>query len=436
MLSFKITSKILVAAVSCVCLCSCNQAMGAVPESAAAENSYSIKLQEANEYITASGNITSSAVDHVPAKYSAAIGEIYVSVGDSVKEGDKLFSYDLVTLNGSKAVLEKQLSAAQAEAEMNHNMHVRKLEDAKNDKDYALSDAQNNIDYAEEHRDQVYQKYQDAIDECNNLNNQADSASDEDKPRLRDAADKASQMADSLEEALSSCDQSVDEAYSRYNSVSKEHDKIIKEYEYAISMEQFDDKTSDLVKQIADIQEIIDNADVKASCGGIVTEINIERGSSNPTDSAVTIAQRSSYSAVVHINEDDIDKVSVDMPANVSFANSSKSYEGVVSKICKVPDDNQNTYSATIDINCNDELFLGRSIESKINVSSKEAAMMIPYEFIEQDKDKNTFVTKYGMDGTTEKIAVEIGLKTVDRAEIISDKLKEGDIVIEADNTN
>lgn len=436
MLSLKITSKILLIAISCAYLCSCNQAMPVTPESAAVGNSYSIKLQEANEYITASGNITSSAVSCVPAVYNAAIGEIYVSVGDSVNEGDKLFSYDIVTLEGNKAELEKQLSAAQAEMEMTHNMHILKLEDAKKDKESALSDAQNTIDYAEEHKEQVYQKYLNAVDECNNLNSQADSASDEDKPKLREAAEQASQMADSLEEALSSCDQSIDEAYSRYNSVSKEHDKIIKEYEYTVSMERFDDKTSDLNKQIADIQEIIDNADVKAACGGIVTEINIERRSSDPTDSAITIAQRSSYSAVVHINEDDIDKVSVGMTANITFANSSKSYEGVVSNICKVPDDNQNTYSATIELKCNDELFLGRSIESKINISSKETAMMVPYEFIGQDKDKNTFVTKYGMDGTTEKIAVEIGLKTVDSAEIITDELKEGDTIVEVDAAN
>lgn len=431
MLSLKNTSKILSIVAGCMCLYSCSPLIDSGTEIMPDENSYTVELQDASEYISASGKIIPADTVCVPAKYSASVDKIYVSVGDSVKTGDKLFSYDVELLKKNKSELEEQLSAMQSENDMTHNMNIQKLESARNDKETALSEAQSCINCAENQKEQLYQKYLDAVNYLDNLNQQLNSASEEDAVKLNEEILLASREADELESELSVCDQSIEEAYSGYRTIAKAQDQIIKEYEFAISLEQFDTKTSSLNKQIAEIQEIIDNADVTADCSGIITEININSGSNPPTNSAVKITNGSSYSALVHINEDDIDKVSVEMPANISLASSNAAYEGSISKIYKTPDDNQNTYPAIIDIKCSDELFLGRNIDSKINVSSKKSAMMIPYEFIGQDKDKKTYVTKYNTDGTTEKVEVEIGIKTVNQAEILSDKIQEGDKLLE-----
>lgn len=410
----------------CSTFYSCGLVSNVRQESSETTERYTITQQSASEFVTASGEIRPYDEIEIIAPYVDTIGSVYVSVGDSVQEGDLLFSYNTNLLSESKATLEEELAAVTDEQEKTHLYNTAKLSDAEEQRTIALKDAQLTIDRAEQDRDRAYQKYQDVVNQRDALRYELDITPEEESEQIQLAYDQAVAEVESLNETIVMSDRAVEDAYAQYNAVMNENDKLIQEYQDALLLESSDLRIEKIQKQINVIQKKIDNANVQSSWAGIVTQVNVNAGANAQDRPAITIAKQYSYSAVVHVNEEDIERIENGMSAFISMSGRSEQYEGTVSKICRMPDGNQDTYSVEIMLDCKNELYIGRNVSAKIIVTENQSAMMVPYLFLGQNSDGKTYVLKCNSDNTTETVYVEIGIKTVDQAEVISDTISEG----------
>ncbi len=390
---------------------------------------YEVKLQSAEDYILANGEIASSDEFCVFPPYSGTVSMVFKSVGESVVKGEKLFTYNTKELEKNKSELQKQFEQIKSETEYTHSINVRNLENAEYQKELNCSEAQCEINNTEADRDRIDEKIAAVSEELDYIAQQIAEAFDKNPTDLEiQYQQKVTEIEDLNEEYLRAV-REVENAYMKYDAVVRESDKIIQEMKDVINGEKYDDKVSEYEVQINEIQKKIDNAVVFFGADGIITEMNITLGCDIQDQVTLKIASPDSYVVLAHVNEENIENITIGMKSEISFVNNNNVFEGTVSKIYMVPDENQSTYPVEIDIDSNSNIFLGRSVSVKVYTEAKENIIMIPYDYLRKDNDGSVYVQKNSVNGA-EEICVETGIKMVDKIEIISDTLKPGDKLI------
>lgn|GEM_PF-4796519 len=390
---------------------------------------YEVKLQSEKDYILASGEIATSDEKIIFSQYSGVVEQVFKNVGDSVEKGDKLFSYTTDNEEQEKNILQEELEKIKAENEYSHNVNVRNLENAKSQKDFDVSNAQHEIDNAEAEKESIYQKREAACDEAESILQQMSELPEDEKSELESIYQQLEMEIETLDKEYIIAENAVENAYSEYDNVIRENDKLIQQMQDIIDAEKFDNKLSECEMKINEIQEKLNNAVVISNSSGIITEVNVVPGDSIQEGAALKIADPESYIVTAHINEENIENIIVGMNVDISFVNSDYTFEGTVSKIYMVPDEAQDTYPIEINIDSSENKFIGRSVTVKIYSEDKENIMMIPYDYLKKDTDGSICVKKKTFDGE-EEVNVKIGIKTADKVEIISDSIKEGDKLV------
>ena len=270
--------------------------------------------------ISVSGTVESENIVKVTSKLNAKIKKLNVEVGSHVKEGDVLCEFDSSDFQQQYDSLSKTQDNSQNQAENQHKINQRNLENAKRDKEISLQQAQQAIDDAVQAKNEIYEKEAKLVNEYNTqiarrdeAKNKMDNATDpeqyQEAMQTYQEADALAQSKDaaieSVRDQFSSYEKAVRTATDAYAAAERSADAAIQNYQDVIDAEQFQ-KNNDAQSDLDKLSESIADCVVKAPKSGIITSLNVSEGSIPTTDALMTIEDSNALKITVQINEADI----------------------------------------------------------------------------------------------------------------------------------
>ncbi len=367
---------------------------------------FTLQKQDMSSSVSTSGTVESSNVTEVTTEVSSAIKELNVSLGDHVEKGQVLCTFDDEQIRQQIADLEKQNSAAKKASDSTKQKAQRAVETAQaqaNAKAAALASAQND-----------YQTIQ-------NLLGSSDQSAEE----------KAS--------ALAQAQANVQTAQSEYDAAQAAVTSAQEALEDAAGTTA-DTGSSDLTK----LYQQLNNLTVVAEQSGVITQLNVSKGSIPTNGSLMRIEDDSSLMVNVNIKEKDILKLAQGQKASITSdaIGSDQVFSGTVDKVVNFASKNSGSdgssssggYSATITLEPGTPLLLGMSVNVEILLNEEGEQLAVPYDAITQDDDGTSYVYvgkaqdngKYKI----KKVTVTTGISNDYYTAVTSDDLSEGDTII------
>lgn len=368
---------------------------------------FTLQKQDMSSSVSTSGTVESSNVTEVTTEVSSAIKELNVSLGDHVEKGQVLCTFDDEQIRQQIADLEKQNSAAKKASDSTKQKAQRAVETAQaqaNAKAAAVAVAQND-----------YQTIQ-------NLLGSSDQSAEE----------KAS--------ALAQAQANLQSAQSEYDAAQSAVASAQEALEDAAGTTA-DTGSSDLTK----LYQQLNNLTVVAEQSGVITQLNVSKGSIPTNGSLMRIEDDSSLMVNVNIKEKDILKLAQGQKASITSdaIGSDQVFSGTVDKVVNFASKNAGSdgsssssggYSATITLEPGTPLLLGMSVNVEIMLNEEGEQLAVPYDSVATDDDGNSyvFVGKEGKDGKykIKKVIVTTGISNDYYTAVSSDDLKEGDSII------
>ena len=417
---------------------------------------YTIERQDLTNSINVSGKVQGTELVNITSTIGAPIMSLRVELGDYVKKGDILCTFDSTALQEDYDNLEKAIAQSDEMQKSTHEINMRNLQNAKDDKATSLQQAQRAIDEAKSARDSAYNKYNDLESKCSDaawyrddLYNQLMNCDEESYDQLSKAYDLADSECkayelerDSFREQLSSYDSAVKSAEEAYQSVVRSCDSLIQSCQDVIDAEKYSKDDSSKV-QLAKLKEKLDNCVVKAPMDGLITALNVAEGNIPTTDTIMTIEDDSALKISATVRETDIFSIETGMKAIVkTTATKDKEFEGEVTKVVKIyspPTYEGYTeipggYIVEITARDTEDLYIGMNAKADIILDERKDAFAVPYDSIVQD-DNNESVIYIAKEQdndtyTAEAVKVTPKMETDYFIEIVSDDIKEGDMVV------
>lgn len=417
-----------------------------------------LAMQDLSTSISASGTIESQSKVSVTSDLTYKIAELNVSVGDYVKEGDVLCTFDSTELNAQIQTLEEQLKTSDNITSKQTSINNRTLNEAKEDKKSQLAQASAAVDKANEalqsaknikaQLENTNREYQEQIANIKNILSQTSpddpnyaSLSEQLSSLTLASGDIVSKIAEQ-DSVISSAQAALDEANANYTTVEKTANQQIQAAQDSIDTQETT-KNTDSRTELETLKRKFDKIVVKAEHSGIITSINVSTGSIHAGGELMTIQDTNALKLTVSIKENDILKINEGMKAIVtSTANQDIEIEGKVTKVVdfvsqsKTPADgtaSESGYSAEITLPDNSGMLLGMTAKAQILTSDENTALAAAYDSIFEEDDKSYVyraVPSHNNLYKIEKVPVERGVDSDYYTEIISDKLKEGDYIV------
>ena len=243
---------------------------------------------------------------------------------------------------------------------------------------------------------------------------------------LKDAVDAAQRNLDSI---IDSTTKSVNDAQSALNSASAGTTS-----------------SSSSDKDLAKLKRQLSQMTVVAEQAGIVTQLNISKGSI-PNGALMKIEDDSQLKVNVSINEKDIVKLKEGMKAVItSNALPDQEVQGEITQVINFASadgsamtsedgsvSSGSSYSANINIDPGSDLLLGMSVKVNIVISNEGEALAVPYDSIAEDENGNAYIYRGNDNGdgtyTIEKVTVQEGQKN-DYYTAVEGDVSEGDIIV------
>lgn len=368
-----------------------------------------VQKRDLSDTISLKGSIAGASSTNVTSKAVSEITSLNVQVGDIVKEGDVLCTLDSASIEEKIADLEKNISNAQAVDNINSQQTKTTVDQAIADQATALEAAQKAITQAEE--------------SCN----AAQIAYDKDP-------------GDETFPALLNAQRAVEDAKDSYDKTLEDTNRAIENARIQMQLDQYKGSDSTSKDTLADLKEQLEDCEIKAPCGGVVTAVNVRVGDINAEKATIlTIEDTSSLKLVATVAEADILKLQEGMKASVTAdATGEETITGTVSRVVRVKssggtDGAGGGYSVEIAID-NRDLLVGMEAKAKVMIKEKGEVLAVPYDLIQYDENGNAFVlvAEGNADGsaTAVKKNIEVGEEVDYYTEITGGDLKEGDKLI------
>ena len=356
-----------------------------------------VQKRDLSDTISLKGTVSGITKNNATSKALAEITAVNVQVGDIVKEGDVLCTLDSSTIQDQIADLEKNMS------------------DTKEDQQTQLAAAQKAID--------------DAKDAYN-----AQSI----------MWDKSEDKSDAEFQSLLAAQKAVTTAEEDYQKVLETTNRTIEDAQRAVELDKYKGSDSSSKDKLTDLKEQLEDCNITAPCGGVVTAVNVSVGDVNADSKTplVTIEDTSSLKMVATVEEADILKIEEGMKATVTAdAMGDETINGTVTRVVRVKgqstgSDGQTTsggYSVEISLD-NKELLVGMEVKAKVMIKEKGEVLAIPYDLVKTDDDGNTYVlvAEANADGsaTAVKKNITVGEEVDYYTEVTGGDLAEGDKLI------
>ena len=262
--------------------------------------------------------------------------------------------------------------------------------------------------------------------------------------------DEAEDQIESLESQLKSAEIKYQQALlnQQINSITAENERISSlsgaenaEITYQLALLQAEssvlsaeDELANLQNQISEVQEALNDCEVKARCSGLVMSVMVSEGDEISDNTTLAIVSNSEKAYVtVSISQDDIADVSIGKECNISFAAyPDEKYTGIVDSISTSPARSgastvSYSVSVLVDGDCSklyegmtaDVTFITKEIQDVLYISNRTVT----------SEDGKQYVKVKREDGTIEKVEVATGFSDGTNVEITSG-LSEGDTVL------
>lgn len=372
-----------------------------------------VQVRDLSDTISLKGTIEGESRTNIVSKAVSEVMAVNVRVGDIVKEGDVLCTLDSASIQEQISELEKNLSNSKAVNNINSQQNQTSVNQAIQDQQTQLDEAQKAITVAEE-----------------NYN----------------AAEIMYDRGESDFSALLSAQRAVETAKENYDKVVESTNRAIESAKIAVQLDQY--KTSDTTTSdtLSDLRKQLEDCEIKAPNGGVVTAVNISVGDMNTAKATmITIEDTSTLKVAATVNESDILKIEEGMKAIITTdATGEEELTGTVTRVVRVKNQtgdgsiggNGNVssgYSIEITIDSKD-LLVGMAAKVKLMIQEKGEVMAIPYDLIQYDENGAAFVlvAEANADGTATAVRknVEVGEEVDYYTEITGGDLKIGDQLI------
>lgn len=300
------------------------------------------------------------------------IGKVNVKVGDNVKEGQVLVTFDVTDLN---------TNIKQAEIQYNNALLQRK---------------------------ELYNQREQANKKIGDLDKQIKELESRNSLSPVEAAE-------------------LKTLKSTRENIQRISDERIKQQENAVALAKL---TYDSAKaKLSDGRE-----NIIAGFEGVVTAVNVaEGGMGNPAQPAVIVQDINNLKAVVSIGKYDAAKIALDQPAEVR--NNSNIYKGKVAFIDPIAKKTVGSNGAETTLNTEIDIVdtpegLKIDFDADVNIllGEKSGVIKVPAESVKSDKSGNTFVFVVENSRAVAK-TVKLGLQSDTDAEVL-EGLNEGEKVI------
>ena len=409
-------------------------------------SSFTVSKNSIGQEIELNGTVQSEINNTMYAAVDAKVAKVHVKVGDAVKKGDLLISFDEDRIDYLKSLAEYEAQASEGSynntIEMGNrtqalyneaNINLGVLNQQIADTEAAILAKEHELTERKAKLAGDGAKIQIAlIDKSGDA-----SAAGEVKDLQKDAENNAyAQYANSdiirLQEEIAQLNADLagfkeykQEMVSQKAATNTARLTSGQKEQMEAAKAQCELTTEETLKNL----ELAKNG-IRAEYDGIITAINVEEGAEIARGmSLVTVASSDDIIVKCSVNKYDILSIKEGQIVSTKIGNTD--YAGTVTRIEKIAGaDNGSTPGVGVEVRLDqpdDSIILGLDVKSKVSVAAAEDTICIPKNAaVEEEDGTYVFVEK---DKKAVKKSVETGVKNDDMIEITSG-LNEGDVVI------
>lgn len=405
------------------------------------QSTISLGKMDLTTSISATGTIQSERSKMVSADVNGVeVTSVKVSVGDEVKKGDVLVTFDESDLQESLSDAKENLSDAEDEAARNLSSAKEQLSDAKET-------------YRDE-KEKLAEDISDAKEELTFVKKQVTTL------KKQISAEKNTSEKTKLEEQLTKAEESAKQAENAYETAvsnrentNKQNKKNIENAEDAVESAESNKKKSmkEAQKQVEEAEETLAKCSVTASMDGIITASNISEGDTYNGGDMFQIDNVGTYVVSTSVDEYDISNVSKGQrvvilteatgddeiegeitfvaPSTGSTSLSSGSSQGE-SMSMSSSSSSGSGYEVKIQVKTADErLRMGLTARCSIILQEVADVYAVPYDAVHENTDGTTVVyvsETSGESTTSREVIVTKGMESDYYVEISGDELTDG----------
>lgn len=397
-----------------------------------------------------SGNIESIDKVVVTSNISGKIAGVNVKKGQSVNQGDTLFTLDSTDIllqvkqaessyNSAQSSYEKTVgaSAKQSETQMKQSLDKaqNELADATTSYDNALAAYENNTDVipAQVSYDEAKLNYERTLGLYN-----SQAVSQVTLENAKNTMDTAKAKLDSVK-TLSKT--TLDNAESRLKNAKTAKDAAQENLNLTVNILNPENSKSALAqmenaKAALDIvnKKLADSI-IKSQISGKVSFDDIIVGESASTQSpAITIINDSNVQIEINVTETNVDQVYVGMSAEVSVQSQNVTTRGKITEISPEIDEKTGTFKVIVSIDNTDrKLKIGMLGNVKLIANDSKNKIYVPKSsVVTKDGETYVFVVK---DGKLNKQIVKVGNEKNEYIEVLEGLMADDEIIVEGSNT-
>ncbi|SHG95896.1 efflux RND transporter periplasmic adaptor subunit [Tepidibacter thalassicus] len=355
-----------------------------------------IQKQDISSNILVKGKLESKIKSEISSDLAYRINNIFVKIGDKVKKGDKLATFDMKELNYDIETAKLELAIQEAQyKEKNNEERILLLE----------KDVENQtIDF-----ETAKNKYE--------------------------ASKKLYELGSISKDELDSDYNTYKKAKNNLDRIKAELNKAIKEKNNNSDAKLLELKKLNLKQKIDDLSK----STIISPIDGTVTAINAKIGSiPKGAGGLFVIEDLTKLKATLDINEFDINKLHIGQNVNLTTESlEGKVFKGKITNIyptARIKEGSSSGKQIIIPVEIDligdvKGLRPGLIIESNIEIQKQKGALTVPYEAIYEKPDKTNciFLVK---NGVLKEIPIKIGIQSDLIVEVISKDIKPGDKVV------
>ncbi|MCR5801007.1 MAG: efflux RND transporter periplasmic adaptor subunit [Lachnospiraceae bacterium] len=443
-----------------------------------------VTVRDLTSSIGATGKIVSlETTDVNPEITSVKVDKVLVEVGDMVKAGDPLITFDMSDIEENLEDAQAALNRANQLSALSANAAAQSVADAQRNSINTLEDCQKKIKDLENDYEKQCNTYNDYREKREKLENAYKAAVaalpgyrvtlETKEAQLRANPGDAALIADvnTLNTQISAANETIstytelkanettwgdtaNNTYFELEDAKKAYERTIAAQTSAITSAQNSQATNRLSndttsqrRNIEKLEEQLQSGTLTAPVSGMVTSVKAEAGQTvgAAAGALVVIQDVSSFEIESEISEYDISNLQIGQKVLIKTkATGDQSFTGKISKISPIATIQTNqlssgsvTYTVRIKIDQpNEKLRLDMSASLSIITSEKKNAMTVPYNAVQTDDEGKTFVEVIdeGIDPETglpasHTVYVNILSENNYYTEVSSPELHEGDKV-------
>lgn len=415
---------------------------------ASTQKTTTVPLQKMNltESISATGTLESASSATVTAGLNdIQVQKVLVSVGDTVKKGDSLVSFD-----------QSDLKAALQDAQDN-------LSDTKASADREVSNASSQVTNAQETYQADQQKLASEVSSAkaeltaakktvNQLEKQLKKAQDEQKSALEQQLAEAQEKKKQAENAYNT-------AVSNQSSSNRQNKSSIDNAKASLETAESNrtKNVREAQKQVDEAQDNLNACAITAPIDGMITSLGVSQGDTYNGGTIAVIEDTSSFMVTTSVDEYDISSVQTGQKVIImTEATEQEEFEGQITFVApstsssssagsssgetpSTADSSSDGYEVQISLNPTEEerLKLGMTAKCSIILEEADDVLAVPYDAVKGRGDQKYISVLEDENGEEKQISVTTGMETDYYIEVQSDELEEGmKVVIPSDETN